>query len=631
MDVGKEDLPLYVLPQNVVYDMIMDTDDFWLVINLYTFNRQAFYLLSGNITINSHLDLFVSDVVNERLPPNKLNLLQHLNLKFHLRVPSPLTFVKLVRAYKRSAFNPLCYEYNSILDCLQSAARSGLDRGSLYTVWVSSHRMLADRLAESNVTLPELTRLKSYSEIMNKLAVLAYKNNHLQLGDSLLLPDPASRSEKVVYFQLKAWSRYFLRPCKVRTNREIYQEHANTLFDPEVDHSVKEAIWASQYDLAKFPLAKSHLIAKDVWLAIKARTGELRWNMIPLGLPQAVYIALTQLACRSGNSQAMAAPMTFLSDASVGKELRVITLLKRGFFRILTRMPNPSLPMEVWGKSTLFIRWCRKWPLARAKLLINVVNLLSKDMRASNTYFLLETVRGNTPELYLEAIKPCEGLFAEYRELFIQVDIKAQTELDRLNAETPKTLYHPQVADIHLKAIDVTKQIRSLETGNLKLSLQTKLSKQDCPTARALVSNMRKLTFGSISMINDILNKSVEFEPHGDLTRGGSWVDLNYKLLVQIWKTYGRQRFEDCLMYLRVNFAVQTDSKLFTVAIENNARGLLAYMFGFNYKLEPLPRLGLIELNPQILHDVDILALVKAGAFPDTILFLLDLKAKIKG
>lgn len=111
----------------------------------------------------------------------------------------------------------------------------------------------------------------------------------------------------------------------------------------------------------------------------------------------------------------------------------------------------------------------------------------------------------------------------------------------------------------------------------------------------------------AIPMWNDIFQNALGHSKIVQVFRKSLWLSSNYKLLVDIWLTYGRSQFEDSLIYLQGNFGMQAQSDdigLWYAAVEKRALGLMAYLFGYEllgtmgaYSLRPLTTSGIVGLS----------------------------------
>lgn len=603
----KEDLPLQILPDTVVYDMIMNTDDFSAVVNLYFHNRHALHLLSdAQAPKRPHLDVFLSPLHNENLPRNKLNILEHLNVKFQLGVIPPLAFPKLLRAYNRSAHHHKRSDYASILDCLHSAARLGSPEAfnDVFSQWTSVYAVLASRLAEGtfNITLSPLIGGQGFLKIMEKLATTAYKRNHLHLGDYICTKFVTTEpSHKRVYYKLKMWSRHYLAQYKVKRTRDILREHADTLFSPNVKDAVKVKIWASKYDLTNFPVLRPPIIKDTIWAAMLARIGRLRPPDLPRGLDHSVYVALSQLACLSGNAQSVASPMVFALThrGDSGGGLRTILLHKRGFYGVHD-LSAVNLKVKVWGKEVYPLHYCRKWSLSVIKRLGQV----------TDTEWTIRIIYGNASELYQKITAPCRDII-----------VSGIAEVQRTQQDTARRLIGA-VTSLERQTISNREGLRILD---VKKETENALEAQDClvPHMRLYILSQTTCKLSSMDMINDIMYTASHFTwLQGAQKHVQAWIELNYALLVKIWKVHGRQQWEDCMLYLAVEYGCLIDpEKMLDTAIYSNALGLIEYIFRGDSPI--------MHLNEDMLRKLNIPLLVKSGVSPDTIMLLLDIMMRI--
>lgn len=243
-----------LLPPEITPVVLLNASSFESVIGIATVSQSIRQLLSCSETpVNLSLQF-----VNE---PPKCSLsaeqpLQQLNAKFNLGVKGELTFPRLKRAYYRSANNPQCLQHSSLIGCLKSAAVLGITDSleKLLTAWDEEYTRFQVRIETSptlSVAYPEDLRNPT---MLHRLAIRAYKNNHLQLGDIIsgeiiTLDNISAYNTKIVYWRCKAHMRVILAPFKVSTTRAIRAKYASVLFDPNVSDIEKTEIWRSKYQL----------------------------------------------------------------------------------------------------------------------------------------------------------------------------------------------------------------------------------------------------------------------------------------------------------------------------------------------------------------------------------------------
>lgn len=105
----------------------------------------------------------------------------------------------------------------------------------------------------------------------------------------------------------------------------------------------------------------------------------------------------------------------------------------------------------------------------------------------------------------------------------------------------------------------------------------------------------------AVDMVNDLLANTV------DPNLIQRWTHHNWKFLAKIWVLYGRQQFEDSLIYLQSRLRssiVYSNTGLFHGALNAGAVGLLTYLFGYR-----------IDTQRQ-LHPVDSLIEIHTRSIP---------------
>lgn len=291
------------LPQEAIYAFLDTAGDFGVIVNLYEVNRQARAILDCQVVL---AEPRVYTLINEAricvTSDIQTKLLERLNVKFKFKVRAPITWLKLRRAYNRSALNPRCREYNSLYACLKSAAKYDLVaqftliyahnsypielRKREYAANLAVHNwlghkatLLDDYLNQKDVVTRRDKRAGKdvddasewYFTTMLSFIRIAYKNQSFGVGEMLYAQllrynGQNVRTYKAEMWRVSAWVRYYLTPYKIRTNREIRRQHSAVLYDPQVSDLEKRDIWASQYanlDKLQFPEGTDPMIIEE--------------------------------------------------------------------------------------------------------------------------------------------------------------------------------------------------------------------------------------------------------------------------------------------------------------------------------------------------------------------------------
>lgn len=525
--------------------ILRQADDFGIVVSMYQINRVTRKLLQPISLRPNPERLFINDPMIYEFLPTQTKLLEYLSVKFKLEVYPPLTYVKLLRAYKHSALNPQCYNCISIEDALESAAKYGLTERlfpsisgvpTLYDIHQRQseylHRILAKDVPPGNFRQPTL------------LATIAYTNGQLEAGEVLYTHAQDFYSEDICMLtwdemliaRMDAWSKFLLRPYKVKTSREILAEHSSKLFDPDVSYTEKREIWDSKYA----PEAKAVKHADPlITLAVRAKLGILEATEIT----ETNGRLLLPFMCQSGDTD-------LVSEIGLECEdyVAVVKALKRGYFEIINEAPfvlDPSddFPIGSYDAPAYLLEYLDNYTLEQVTQLLEVLYKLEEDELTPPKLFENIT-SGSAVKLYAQFIAKYPvtiDMLIECRDwepIFIHNDI-----LDRMTK---------------LSVIGVDRL-----TPEISVSWN-------------LVSHIHT---------ND------EYLPLRNVDRDS---------LVRIWRIYGRRQFEDSLIYLQDKIKLAgvrgPDLLLHTVIRERNL-GLLCYVFG--YKLGKfLPEKLTYELEP---------------------------------
>lgn len=270
------------LPTDVLQEILFQPTNFAAVIQLTETNKQIQATLGcQRIVVNPRLTSLLDEVNQCELLPSQYQLLQQLNRKFNLGVEGKLTFARLKRAYNRSMANPQCVEHSSLVNCLKSAAKLGLTdqlrpsfdeaKPSLWNRWLAEYRRLVIAAASASLFDPDdlpddIVEAPWYCDFHTKLAIIAYKHSHIELGNTLLRCEGYGISEapimdEVFYWEAKANCKAILRPFKVLTSKQIREQYSSLLFDPAVPDAEKAEIWRTKYQLTEEDIARLKMSA----------------------------------------------------------------------------------------------------------------------------------------------------------------------------------------------------------------------------------------------------------------------------------------------------------------------------------------------------------------------------------
>lgn len=545
-------LTLANLPQDPLHVLISKLPDLEDVINLYYTNPNVYQALSCTTQPDSRNDLFVKEARYCPLTSQQTQLLTRLVNKFHLDVPSPITFPKIIRAYYRSAYNPQCPDYGSLADCFESAARSGQIQQFLPPT--ADTVTLRDTYFHQAGQLPREVRHNealAYNNLLLRSAITAYENRQVPLGDELSKILQRSsyqmtgvRARWLTFVRFKAWLKILLAPYKLLTSKQIRQLHAGRLFASDVGDTEKQKLWAQQYDTSNLDLVKITELAQEFPGVDEDMVNAI---LIKLGLNEQVQLVALDmntyyLIGQSGDQEWI--ENLLLDSDDIDRVLMMyFQTLKRGYWDA-AQLFKLGEPFELTLESTQHY----------SILVDNLKNFTYEQLKLFN-----------------------QGL----------LDQKLTTEADLLRPVLWSNNYSWYTQYVTENSIDLEKLAAILP---------------DTVT-----------TLRGINIINDVLesvSQTLLVLPSGEITAGlvkavSEWLGYNYPLLVNIWKQLGRRQLEDSVIYLRTHLKVATKPELLMIqAITSESPGLLAYTLGYQLTLdgELLPLTGgLFQVKKDIL------------------------------
>lgn len=550
------DLSLHLLPDTAISVYIRTANDFSSIINLYNLNPLAQKMLGCvNSVRNPTNNALVATAVTCELTPYQDQLLEDLNAEFQLGAKSPLSFPKLVRAYNYSGLNPICDTYNSILECMKSAAKHGqIDKllpgngSTLYDKWLDYQRQVDTIIIESDaepVAYVPGTKGKWYSRVLTQLIALAYNHGHLSAYKLWSLLDLSkfdkhdSHLFEAVYRMIKAWLKFLLRPYKIRRSRDIRAENYVTLYDLNVPDKDKAAIWVTQYQIPRdisgaFILPSAQPYADQLppdGAGLIDMLIQLKFGVIT-GWTSEIYSHELSSKLRSiysvysGDEDIMAETQLFgMSDFTHD----VPIMAKRGYFETLGDREGAEFDWNdalFWSfgfmhLSSFFTTFTLKELIACT---VSLSKKFGKPLKYTAADVLIPIVKGNLGHLYAD--------------------------------------YVTQFAAPSLKLI-----ARSLEHAKSKI--------RDIPMLNQLFAMII-----SLDISKPLYDDYRHFAARNAIHR---WLDRNTLFLAKIWTVYGRQQFEDTLMYLRplLDATDKTFENVTQRIPDGDAPGLAAYCRGY--------------------------------------------------
>lgn len=570
MDPGESEItfPLQFLTKEIIQVIIEQADDFSSVIGLYNVSRTTQELLRSRKDQPDSRQMLVSDPMQYEFLATQTKLLEFLNSKFKLEVRAPITYLKLVRAYKHSALNPTCYNHISIHAALVSAAKYGLteqlmptkDGSNLYDMCVKQRGFVSDPEPRSTFVCPIdvtcacnrcLTETDSWRRtLLTELAITAYEHRQLATGDALwaalttFTQADDGYFEELAYVRYDVWTKHLLRPYKLKSNRDIRQKHAVKLFDLDVPDAEKRIIWASQYATNALSAVTEYVKTNDLdpmfVTIVIAKLGLL--GVVP---------DLDELDTRMVLTFAYSEDFDLQTQSeSFANNIGMIKACKRGYFEWIQEygFENEDFGFNYFGRGRGLLEFLSNWHLD------HVVQLTQSICRQNAADFTLEFLLG----LLLERIA---------------------------------------------------------QAGVAKLYFQHTAKYPLPPEMLGEIRGVAEYTVQNVDILNDIFARMVDTSTVDEINNSEPDSSANYmefRLLVGIWLTYGRRQFEDSLMYLTAKMKVKFNltlssvvNNLLNMCVEFNAVGLLAYLFGYRlgnfypatmeYELQPITD-GLIIL-----------------------------------
>lgn len=563
-----------LLPPELLQELIVTSRDFNFILTLHTVNPNVRRLLDCvNSRLNPANDLFLADTILCDSSPTQTTLLNQINVNFDFKLSQPVTWPKLLEAYKRTAFYPACYEYVSISECLRSAAKYGLEaqlfpstssEPTLYDRWLTMFQQVDVLMNEGK----EPYDVKDDMQVTYlHLARAAYMHNHLELGEKLLsasglsVPELLKAQEdyqdshrmlklrsQLLYWRYHAWSKYFLQPYKVKRSRDIRALNYSTLFADAVELEDKVAIWASKYRTPDIGRIAGDILVRfnedefsHIYQVILAKLGIYDRNESDI-----FNALLLAFQAQAGNLDNVKTLYRYTRDSyflTIGQRLAV----KRGFY------PLGDF-LHIADAIPLFIPSLGDFIANNGA---SLANFSLKEIEALNLG--ISEYIGETP--YLP-----EGLLA-YVFSYAGYS-KYQQARQELHVPAPEFIL--QVGPMYnLDHIDVLNDVMAQDHYVIEINVYDR----------------------------DLLQE---------------WFEEANKLFLLIWNQYGRQQFEDTLIYLQVTHSLQlpVSYDLIDKTILNGCRGLLAYMFGYTIDgitSEGLPRLVPLSLPGLISVDINVL------------------------
>lgn len=534
-------ITLEQLPPDIVQEIISQAGDFSSIVWLYNNLKTA----RGVLTVNTTRDPYLGKFLQEKYAPTGSQdaFLSSLARKFRLRIRSPIAFPKLIRVYNRRQD---CTAYLALNVCIFQAGKRDESWEKLLDKWKEQYARISISLKRYMVFLPAVETSTAYRLLIDKLITVTSKRGHLDSIHELILD---SANYQAWYYYLRAHVRLASLPYKVKTTREIRQEYAATLYNPDIDTDTKRSIWASKYDFqGRDPgvVALEHIananIPNMVDIFLDCFLAKFAIPRSP-GLPSLTFL----FSCQSGNLTVIRQLLRSMGGQA-DNQLSVVSLIKRGYFDILraTQVSEIRISSQcnVWNKNKHVSDYLRKFSLTELELLNTGLSNVYSYPNLSKVV-LLSTILSNMPRVYEEYVRRYKPNISEYYAVFT-------------------------------------------------LNYQAKLS------GVSILNNLLAETYNFLGV-----------EDRQRILQ--DWFPRNSKLLCKIWTEYGRRQWEDCVLYLKVHYNVQVTAKmLYPSIVKTSCLGLLAYIFGLElrsgypeYKLEPLTN-GLIAIDRELIGDIPV-------------------------
>lgn len=511
-------------------------DSFQDVITILKANRQLYDLLSCTDT-SPRVDSFLQ--MSSCQTPEQTLILEQLNARFNLKVSKPVTLEKLIWVHEYR------YKHENLYSRLTAEAKNGnqvfVQQG--LETWKDILRRIQKLLLGVPNHLIEGRLAHLWGLKLGNIKVFGGVTNYLDQSSRKSRPPP---EPKIPY------------PRKLKTNRQIRDEYAHILYDPQVSDFDKRAIWSSQY--APFELPKLSEVKGDKkWraLLVKFRSEEIK----------SIDDDQIEAAFESGDIRFL----DMMVESNEGLDYDetyygILQLLKRGYWEtlmiILTNPKYEPLAALVTPTPDDLIESLDTFKLSHIRLFGQGLLRLFEPFDSQEATDFKEAANEILDLRYLYGKSFAIG----YQELFqeIQAEIKPQLEAN----------------------LDIVQEAFS---HNLQF-----------PSAANLVIMNTILMDLSVVDYSKILGSMKKF------------FDTTPYFWIELWRKYGREQFEDSLIYLAKTFGIIVDGKGLTETVDVS---LLRYVLG----PESILRVH-IEDETSFLRNLD----MSVNFFPDAVELLLE-------
>lgn len=305
------------------------------------------------------------------------------------------------------------------MDRLKDAARKGLSDQlritnkqppTLLDTWSIEYAQLQEIVRSR----PDFSRLSAestfivensiyYVDNLARLAIIAYKHGHIQLGDEFyptILDVGTSEpylTRRVMYELHRAQVRAILSPYKVSTSRQIRARHHQTLYDPRAPDAVKSNIWSSKYRVPPEVIErfKREAMLTGIYILVL-----IKLNVeYPPGLEADVDDTIELYNIMSGQPHQVD---TKHLEALIW-DLALVLALKRGYYEIVNKLQKERLRnlkerLEPWNKPKYIYGFLKHFTLPEVESFYSGFGSVWPDRRNLLTELLL----GNCTTLYFQ-------------------------------------------------------------------------------------------------------------------------------------------------------------------------------------------------------------------------------------
>lgn len=550
-----------LLPSEIIQDTLLHGGDFQSVIDVYGFDRPMHALMDCQEAIHPHLTMLV-DIPACPLSGPQQHFLAQLNVIYRLGVSEPLTFPKLKRAYLRSAHNPQCSSHTTIFQCMKSAAKQNLGERLRVTGGIGRADYdfsIEDDLPTTvgNTLTDEWLRLTR--ALLMQVKDTPYLSSKLKfegtgLTDMFLrLSIIASKRE---YMQLAHemaalanYNTFYSIDLVNKANYWLFKAQSNILLRPykvKTTREIRDVHWETLYSHTTSDTDKAKIWRSKYEFPVEDIVGLLKADAARLGFDYDITgAALARLGIRHGTNADISEAMSLLGVVS-------------GDLQLLRHIYYP--------------------PGAYATI---------KAVKYGY-YEMADTLRGRA---FLGPLKLIQ-IWGKQRYLYRYFCNFTLKQIQLVHSSLNEKFKHAGALDMALIYGGCSRLFTEYTQG------------RRMPGYAILEyygSDIR-----SLDITNTVLASYAQHGPQEIKWYTNKWLYANYEFLIHIWLEYGREKFEDALIYLRSNFNVQIyDLGFLEKVLALGATGLLTYLFGYILHGDTLtPHASLIVSNAKVLSEL---------------------------